>query len=161
MFKSLQDFFNSKTTLQDKSAGTKIKASGALDLQLAAATLMFEVVRSDGEICESELITMGDFLKKQFGISDEDVETMIELAQASSEDAISLQGFTREICENWGNAERAKLLEHLWAIALADNTIDAHERHTVRKVAGLLYLNDGQIARAKENAKAMIGNKDF
>jgi uncharacterized tellurite resistance protein B-like protein len=46
-------------------------------------------------------------------------------------------------------------------IALADKVIDAHERHLVRKVAGLLYLNEMQIVHARENAKELLGIDDF
>ena len=156
MFKSLQDFFNQKS-----KTGKSKKQSGDHDLKLAAATLMFEVVRSDGQIRSTEVIAMGEVLREQFGFEEEDINAMMELARQSSTEATSLQGFTREICDNWGNAKRARLLEHLWAIALADKTVDAHERHLVRKVASLLYLNEMQIVQAKEAAKAKLGISDF
>jgi len=50
-----------------------------------------------------------------------------------------------------------KLLEYLWLLALADDQIDPHERHLVRKVAGLLYLNEAQILQSREQAKAQLG----
>ncbi len=155
MFKSLQDFFNKK------SGSPKTKKSPDHDLKLAAATLMFEVVRSDGNIDEAELTAMGDVLRQQFKFEEEDIQNMMSLARKSAAEATSLQGFTREICDNWGNAKRALLLENLWLIALADETIDAHERHLVRKVAGLLYLTEGQIVQARENAKVKLGIEDF
>lgn len=161
MFKSLQDFFNSKNKASQRRKSSSNRKSESDELKLAAATLMFEVVRSDGRIDKTELIAMGEVLRQQFKFSEEDIATMIELAKSTSDDATSLQGFTREICENWGNAKRMSLVEHLWVIALADKNIDAHERHTVRKVAALLYLNEGQIVQAKENAKAMLGIEDF
>ena len=156
MFKSLQDFFN------QRSGSNRSKKSGDdHDLKLAAATLMFEVVRSDGQIQSTELIAMGEVLREQFKLEQEDIDNMLELARQSSSEAVSLQGFTREICDNWGNAKRARLLEHLWIIALADRTVDAHERHLVRKVASLLYLNEMQIVHAKEAAKEKLGISDF
>lgn len=165
MFKSLQDFFSSKSS-SGQNRQSKVKKGSKKDpndndLKLAAATLMFEVVRSDGKIDRTELIAMGEVLRSQFKIDEEDIQTMVDLAQKTSQEATSLQGFTRDICDNWGNAKRAKLLEHLWVIALADKTIDAHERHMVRKVAGLLYLNEMQIVQARENAKATLGIEDF
>lgn len=160
MFKSLQDFFASKTKGEGSQKGSK-KDPSDKELKLAAATLMFEVVRSDGKIQRTELIAMSEVLRAHFDIDEDDIQTMVELAQETSKEATSLQGFTRSICDSWGNAKRAKLLEHLWVIALADKTVDAHERHTVRKVASLLFLNEMQIVQAKENAKATLGIKDF
>lgn len=130
------------------------------DLKLAAATLMFEVIRSDGRIDQVELIYMGDILRREFKLNDEDLDELFEIAKDSSHKATSLQGFTRQICEHWGNSKRMKLLEYLWVLALADERVDPHERHLVRKLAGLLYLNEKQIMQSRENAKRQLGIND-
>ncbi|MFT6032728.1 MAG: putative tellurite resistance protein B-like protein [Arenicella sp.] len=127
------------------------------DLKLAAATLMFEVVRSDGVIDQVELEQMGKILQREFKLNQDEVDELFELAKDTADQAISLQGFTRDICDNWGNAKRMKLLEYLWMLALADETIDPHERHLVRKVGGLLYLNDAEVAQSREQAKRQLG----
>ncbi|MFT5135153.1 MAG: putative tellurite resistance protein B-like protein [Arenicella sp.] len=156
MFNSLQDFF------LRKSSGTKSnKEPTDDDLKLAAATLMFEMVRSDGKVDQLEIVAMGEILRKQFNLPAEDIHEMIELAQHTSDHSVSLQGFTSNICEKWGNAKRVKLLENLWLIALADQRVDAHERHLLRKVAGLLYMTEVQIFQAKHNASATLGLDDF
>ena len=156
MFKSLQDFFSSKSS--NPTGGSDPSDD---DLKLAAATLMFEVVRSDGRIDEVELDTMAEILREQFRIDQKDIQTMMKIARRSSNRQTSLQVFTRDVCDRWGNAKRVKLLEHLWVIALADKVIDSHERHLVRKVAGLLYLTEMQIVQARENAKVTMGIEDF
>ncbi|NND00635.1 MAG: TerB family tellurite resistance protein, partial [Gammaproteobacteria bacterium] len=53
-------------------------------------------------------------------------------------------------------AKRQKLLEYLWIIALADREIDRHERHLVRKIASLLYLNESEIVQSRELARAQL-----
>ena len=128
-----------------------------LELKLAAATLMFEVIRSDGRVDKVELIYMGEILRREFKLSEEEVEELFKQAKDTAHEATSLQGFTREICDNWGNNKRVKLLEYLWMLALADDRIDPHERHLVRKVAGLLYLTDRQITESRERAKHQLG----
>lgn len=131
-------------------------ASNENDLKLAAATLMFELVRSDGDVDDAEIQQMQAILHSQFNLTSEEVTVLIDEAKSSAEDAISLQGFTRQICDNWSNDQRMKLLEYLWMLAFADDYIDSNERHLVRKVAGLLYLTDRQINVARENAKHEI-----
>ena len=126
------------------------------DLKLAAATLMFEVVRSDGRVDQVELIYMGEILRREFHLSETELDELSQLAKDTANAATSLQGFTRDICNNWGNSKRMKLLEYLWMIALADDKIDPHERHLVRKVAGLLYLNDDQVLKSREQAKRQL-----
>ena len=117
---------------------------------------MFELIRSDGDIDESELLSLNNILESEFSLNASEREALTEQARQSAEQAISLQGFTRQICEHWGNEKRLKLLEYLWVLSLADNHIDRHERHLVRKVAGLLYLNDAEIILAKEKAKLRV-----
>lgn len=147
MFKSLQEFLNKRILESDTEDASEDK------LQLAAATLMIELARADGHMDSAELNTIEDILRQRFALADEDIQTLMELAKQTASDAISLQGFTRTICDRWGNEDRMKLLEYLWIIALADDQIDTNERHLVRKVAGLLYLTDRQIIHAREAAK--------
>lgn len=152
MLKSLKELFKSDTNKQNPSDH---------DLRLAAATLMFELIRSDGRVDRVELVYMGEILRREFKLGEEELDELFKLAKESAHEATSLQGFTRAICDNWGNAKRIKLLEYLWMLALSDERIDPHERHLVRKVAGLLYLNEGEIVIARENAKAQLGIEDF
>lgn len=158
MINTLQEFFTRKLTSR---AGQKEASTDDQDLQIAAATLMFEVIRSDGKVLRTELIAMGEILRDLFNFDDDDIETLVSLAHQSSLEATCLQGFTRSICDKWGNSKRARLLEYLWMISLTDKHIDANERHLVRKVAGLLYLNESQIAQSKEKAKIKLGINEF
>ncbi len=126
------------------------------ELKLAAATLMFELIKSDGQIDQIELSHMRTILRSEFELDEDDVDELFVFAKQSAQDAISLHAFTRKICDNWDNSKRMKLLEYLWVLALADENIDPHERHLVRKVAGLLYLNESQIVKSRENAKRQL-----
>ena len=121
-------------------------------LRLAAATLMIEVSRSDGHIDDLELTTLGQWLSTEFELSQDEVAELTSQAQIASHEALSLQGFTRQIVDQWSSEQRMKLIEYCWRIALVDEHLDAHERHTIRKIAGLLYLNDKEIVLAKHAA---------
>lgn len=148
MLKSLKELFKPGAPRQEPSEH---------DLRLAAATLMFELIRSDGRVDKVELIYMNEILQREFKLDEEEVEELFKQAKETAHEAISLQGFTRQICDTWGNSKRVKLLEYLWMLALADDNIDPHERHLVRKVAGLLYLNETEIIQAQEQAKRQLG----
>jgi len=155
MINSLRDFFQARV-VEDKK-----EVNEERELQLAAATLMYELVRSDGSADKVELAFMAEILRKQFNLSNEDLDELFRLAKRSAEDATDLHQFTSAIKNKWGNAKRMKLLENLWIISLADENIDAHERHLVRKVAGLLYLNEVQIQQSREKAKLLLKIEDF
>lgn len=148
MLNALKTLFNQS----DK----EINSPSDKQLKLAAATLMFELIRSDGHVDDVEMTQMEDILRSEFKLNDNDVQALLLLAKESAEEAISLHQFTRDICEHWGAEQRQKLLEYLWILALADQHVDDNERHLVRKIAGLLYLNENQIQVARQNAKIKI-----
>jgi uncharacterized tellurite resistance protein B-like protein len=149
MLKTFEQFI--KTRFNDSHA---LKEPDHHDIALAAATLMFEVVKSDSDIHLFENQQMAEQLRKQFSLSREEITELIALAEDTSDKSTSLHGFTRQLCDAWNNSQRCELVEDLWLIALADGKIDAHERHIIRKIAALLYLTDTQIAHAKEAAKS-------
>ena len=128
MLKVLRTLFKQNTEKHDPTEQ---------ELKLAAATLMFEVIRSDGRIDQIELTYMRNILRQEFALEETELEELFELAKEKADEATSLQGFTRDICNIWGQFEREKLLKYLWMLALADKQVDPHERHLVRKVAGL------------------------
>jgi len=144
MLKTFKQFV--KEHFADNNALTKPNAH---DIALAAATLMFEVIKSDSDIHLFENQQMAEQLRKQFDLSREEIAELVTLAENASDEAVSLQRFTRQLCDSWDNSQRCELIEDLWLIALADGKIDAHERHVIRKIAALLYLTDKQIALAK------------
>ena len=148
MLKSLKQLFKSESSAT---------APSDHDLKLAAATLMYEMIRSDGDVDDVELQHMRDLLKKEFDLEPESILKLTEDAKQSANEAISLQKITREICENWNNPKRVKMIEYLWTIALADEHIDSHEHHLVRKLAGLLYVTDKEIQTAKARAIEALG----
>ena len=78
---------------------------------------------------------------------------MLEQAKQESEQAISLHEFTRAICDRYKHPERIVILKNLWQVAFADGRIDQHERHFIRKIAGLLYLTDQDITLARTQAQ--------
>lgn len=149
MLKTFEQFI--KTRFTDSHA---LKEPDHHDIAIAAATLMFEVVKSDSDIHLFEHQQMAEQLRKQFSLSSDEITELITLAEDTSDKSTSLHGFTRQLCDAWNNSQRCELVEDLWLIALADGKIDAHERHIIRKIAALLYLTDKQIAHAKEAAKS-------
>ena len=122
-------------------------------LQLAAAVLMVEVSKSDDSVDAVELDKIKSILAKKFSLKESMIEEILSQATQKSDDAVSLHEFTREICDRYEHAERITILKHLWQVAFADGRIDQHERHFIRKIAGLLYLTDQDISLAKSQAQ--------
>jgi uncharacterized tellurite resistance protein B-like protein len=143
------------STLKNLIYGDISKNSDKQDLQLdtVAAALIFEVMRADGKIDDSEMQSLTDILKHDFKINKDELDSMLNEAKETSNQTTSVQHLTSKINQHWSNEERQNLLVHLWRIAMADDHIDTHERHIIRRIANLLYLTESQIYSAKELAK--------
>jgi len=129
------------------------KANTEEKLQLAAAVLMVEVSKSDDTIDQVELDQIKQILAEKFSLNQETIQLVLDQAKQESEQAVSLYDFTREICDRYDHPERITILKNLWQIAFADGRIDKHERHFIRKIAGLLYLTDQDITLARSQAQ--------
>ena len=126
-------------------------------LPLAALVLMFEVSRADGDIDQSEIESLSDYARQHLNVDEQELTAIIDEARRSSDEAISLQKFTQQICSAWDNQQRKSLLSYCWQVALADAHLDVHERHVIRKIAALLYLNEREIQSAKIEAQTRFG----
>ncbi|MGH1428972.1 MAG: TerB family tellurite resistance protein [Arenicella sp.] len=146
MLNKLKQLFSDKEPLTESDKQQR--------LQLAAAVLMFEVSKSDDSVDAVELEQIKTILAEQFALEKKTIQELVEQAQSESDSAISLHEFTRNICAHCDHQERITILQHLWKVAFADGRIDQHERHFIRKIAGLLYLTDQDINLARTQAQA-------
>ena len=139
-------------SLIDKLSGQSGKdasLSREESLRLATALLLVEVARADyrEELAEDEAIVslLGEF----FDLSDAKARLLIEQAREEADNAASLQSFTRQLHEELTVDEKLHVVEMLWRVALADDHLDKHEDHLVRKVAGLLYVSHSDLIRVR------------
>ena len=89
-----------------------------------------------------------------FSISNEEATLLVVKAESEADRAVSLQGFTRFLHENLTVNEKHSIVEMLWKVALADQDLDKHEDHLVRKVAGLLYVSQSDLIRIRNRVKS-------
>jgi uncharacterized tellurite resistance protein B-like protein len=119
------------------------------DLRLAAAALLFEVVRADGTVKAEELSVMRAAVQSTFGLAREEAE--------ASRGAASLYEFTSLVDRERPFDDKKRLVELLWLVAFADAEKDAQEEHTVRQVAALLHVPHPDFIDAKIRARAQSG----
>ena len=149
MLKSLKNLLHKKlddTLGQDSDQRKHV-------LQLSTATLLVEVMRADyrEDLAENEVIF--NLLQEFFNISNEEVKLLLEEAESEADQAISLQGFTRFLHENLTVDEKHSIVKMLWKVALADQNLDKHEDHLVRKVSSLLYVSQRDLIKIRNQVK--------
>jgi uncharacterized tellurite resistance protein B-like protein len=134
-------------------AATESPASREQALRLAAAVLLFEIVRADAVVKDAELAVMRASLQSAFDLSPEQADEMMRLAEEESRSASSLYEFTSRVDAELAPEQKKRIVELLWLVAFADGAKDAHEEHLVRRIAGLLHVPHPDFIDAKLRAR--------
>lgn len=118
-------------------------------LRLATAALLFEMTRVDEQIKPEEQAILAASIRKTFGLSREETDELIRLAEQEVHDATCYHAFTSLINRGFSREQKIRVVEMLWDIAYADNELDMYEEHLVRKLSDLLYVNHSDFIAAK------------
>lgn len=149
MIDAIRKFFESNLALQGAKNDVVANKHSANQLQLAAATLLIEVINSDDQHDEREWAEISAVLQQHLQLRVEALGEIIKLAKKSAHQATSLYEFTALINANYGYDEKLVLMEHMWRVAYADANLDRYEDHLIRKVADLLYVSHSDFIRTK------------
>ena len=123
------------------------------DIRIATCALFLEMSCIDGEFSDSEREYVVSILKRDFGLSDEHADALLEAAHGELKESIDLWRFTNLINQNYSLDEKLRIIETIWRIAYTDGRLDKHEDYLVHKLAKLLRLNHKQLIDAKLRAK--------
>lgn len=126
-------------------------------LRVATALLLIEVARADYAADLAEDATMLTSLKEFFALDEGAVESLLEEARTEADQAVELQQFTRRLHEQLSDAEKQRVVEMLWRVALADSKLDKHEDHLVRRISELLYVRQSDLIRIRNRVRAGAG----
>ena len=141
-----------KSLLEDASP----KPSGAHErrhLHAAVASLLHEATRVDLNEAEVERTAAEMALADLFGLGLDECATVLAEGRAKARQLTSYFGPVSVIKRELGQAERVRLIEHLWRIAYADGPLDQYEDHYVRKIGHLLYVSNTDILVARNRAR--------
>ena len=120
--------------------------------QLATTVLLIEIMRVDGELKEQEKNYLYIFLEKEYMLSKQEVKELIQLADSHLEQSTDYYQFTHALNQQLAISDKSKLVASLWEMANADDYVDVHEEHVIRKLADLLHLRHSEFIQAKNNA---------
>jgi uncharacterized tellurite resistance protein B-like protein len=126
------------------------------ELQLATAALLVEAASLDGAFDGAERADITRLLKQQFALSDEEVATLVAEAELAVQESGQLYGFTRIVKDRYDAAERIRIIEMLWEVAVADGAVDHFESNLIRRVGGLLFVSDRDRGLAKQRIMARL-----
>jgi uncharacterized tellurite resistance protein B-like protein len=122
-------------------------------VRLAAGVLLFEIMRADHKVEDSERTVMRTALQSTFNLTTEETAEITRLAEDQSRTAASLYEFTSLVDGAFSAEQKKRVVELLWLVAFADGAKDALEEHMVRKIAGLLHVAHPDFIDAKLRAR--------
>lgn len=118
-------------------------------LDLAIASLLVELTRSDFSESPAEIDAIRHILGRRFAISESAADELIQRATRRADHAVSLHEFTHRLNTDLPEADKLAIVEMLWEVSHADGRIDKHEEHLIRRIAGLLHVSDRDRIRLK------------
>jgi uncharacterized tellurite resistance protein B-like protein len=127
------------------------------DEHVAAAALMVEAARLDGAFEPAERQRIRELLERRFHLPSEMAGRLLEQAEHTATESVAWQGFTRAIKEALAPEERIGIIEMLWEVAYADGELHDYEASLLRRVAGLLYVDDKASGEARLRVMAKLG----
>ena len=120
-----------------------------IDENLACAILLVEVSYSDFDIDKLEIESIKNLLEKNFDLSNEKSDWLVNKALNLHKDTNCLRKYIRLINEKYSNDQKKNFITMAWEIARADNAVDKHEEHRIRKLSELLYVDHKDFIKSK------------
>jgi uncharacterized tellurite resistance protein B-like protein len=154
MLRSLRKLFEERVAPEVAGPRHEDREHG---LRVAAAALLFEVVRADAVVKDEERTVMRAAVQSTFGLTREEADELVRLAEESSRGAASVYEFTEIVDRELEPADKKRLVELLWLVAFADAVKDPEEEYMVRKIAGLLHVPHPDFIDAKIRAREESG----
>ena len=132
-------FFKSKETSNKNSDLIKV------------AALLIHAAKIDENFSEQEEKIIKETLLK-IGANPEDLEEVILNAKKNEENANQILEFTKQV-KNMAEEDKEKIVESLWKIIYSNNKADIYETSLMRRLAGLLYIDNKTMGNIKQKIK--------
>jgi uncharacterized tellurite resistance protein B-like protein len=123
------------------------------DLHLAAASLLYHVVASDGVVSADERAALKSALGQLYGLDNAATDALIEKAREADLEAVDFYTFTRTLKGKLDADGRRKVVGLMWRMVFADGKMDEFEDNVVWRVAELLDVPARERVLLKKEAE--------
>ena len=126
------------------------------EFHLAAAALLVHAATADAEFDALERSRIEWLCENKFDLAHDEAHALIEAAEREAEESVQLLRFTRTIKDGFSYDERVHLMEMLWEVVYADEVVEAHETMLMRRIAGLIYVDDRDSGIARSRVRSRL-----
>ena len=88
----------------------------------------------------------------ELGVENENISKIVEEAKIIEENSNQILDFTREV-KNLPEQDKIRIIEALWSIIYSNKDADIYETNLMRRLAGLLYIDNKTMGDIKEKIK--------
>ena len=127
------------------------KEEKEIDILSKTASLLIHAAKIDENYTNNEKLIIERTLI-EFGASKENLDELMKLAEQYEENSNQILDFTKDI-KNTDQNFKIKLIESLWTIIYSDKDSDIYETNLMRRLSGLLYLDNKLVGDIKEKVK--------
>ena len=89
---------------------------------------------------------------EELGLEKENIPKTIKDAKIIEENSNQILDFTKEV-KNLSEKDKIKIVESLWSIIYSNKNADIYEANLMRRLAGLLYIDNKTMGDIKEKIK--------
>ena len=134
------------------SANAVAAQSQSVALRQACCGLLMEVARLGSVDSLPKREAVARTLIEMFGMPSDETAGLMDSAGAEANRYTSYYEPVALINRLWSPSRKARFVEQLWRVAMADGRLDVYEEHLVRKLADLLYVPHTEFILAKHRA---------
>ncbi len=118
---------------------------------ISVACLLIHAAKIDENYSNKEKEIIKQTLFK-LGADDNNIDKIIEKAENDEKNSNQILEFTKE-AKNLTKEKKIILLESLWSIIYSDKNADMYEANLMRRISGLLYLDNKMVGDIKEKIR--------
>ncbi len=122
-----------------------------VDIISKTASLLIHAAKIDENYTSDEKIIIEKTLV-ELGANKEKLNEIMKYAEENEKNSNQILDFTKDIKSTDQNF-KIKLIESLWKIIYSDKTSDIYESNLMRRLSGLLYLDNKMVGDIKEKIK--------
>jgi len=134
-------FFKNKSKDRENNNSSYSKIAALL---VHAAKIDENYEDKEREIIKKTLIELGAENSK--------IDKMVSDAEVIEANSNQILDFTKEV-KSMSEVDKIKIVESLWKIIYSDNSADIYETNLMRRLAGLLYIDDKTMGELKKTMK--------
>jgi uncharacterized tellurite resistance protein B-like protein len=118
-------------------------------VRIATCALLLEMAGIDGAFDPAEQEHILSVFRREYGLSDGEIEELIAASRQALEESVDLWQFASRINRSCSTEDKTRIIEMIWGVVYADGVLDRHEDYLMHKLAQLLRVDHDALIAAK------------